>query len=374
MVAIKYTGPFTSLSGYGEANRTFVKALHTAGIDVTTEFVYFDNNTQNMFGDTYDLASRLRDRNIDYKVKIIHTPCDSYQKYLEPCKYHIGHLFWETSAMSKEWVWNCNLLDEIWTGSKHNADVFKRSGVTCPIYQFPEVSNTEVDVTPLFGIPTKGLADRFVFLSVFQWIERKNPECLIKAFAKAFSSKDKVTLIIKAYRDKGDAHEQNFFISQIKKWANEIRTSNLPNVWLVTKYLDRHTLDRLLKTADVFVMPHRGEGWGRPMAEAMAVGTTVMATKWGGIHDWLPDNTYWPLDYTMTNVFGMDWAPWYKNDQLWASVDYNHLAEKMRFAFDNPDINKKVGERGKDFATKNFSYEKVGNAMKERLLQIYKKL
>ena len=375
MVAVKYTGPMSSVSGYGEANRTFVKALHVAGVDVTTEFIYFDNNTQNYFGETYNLCEKLRDRKVDYKIKVIHTPCDSYQKYLEPCKYHIGHLFWETSAMSKEWVWNCNLLDEIWTGSKHNADVFRKSGVKCPIYEFPEVSDTSIEnLRPLIGTQNFSFNETFVFLSVFQWIERKNPQCLIKGFVDAFSDKDKVALIIKTYRDNGDQKEQNLFINQIKKWGSEVKGGHYPRVMLVTKYLDKDKLNRLMKTADVFVLPHRGEGWGRPISEAMSFGTATMATKWGGVHDWLPDDTYYPLKFNLINVFGMDWAPWYKEDQLWADVDYKHLSERMRFAYENKEETKKRGERGMEFVKQKFSYETVGEAMKQRLLQISKKL
>ena len=36
------------------------------------------------------------------------------------------------------------------------------------------------------------------------------------------------------------------------------------------------------RAADAFVLPSRGEGWGRPHVEAMAMGLPVIATNWSG--------------------------------------------------------------------------------------------
>jgi glycosyltransferase involved in cell wall biosynthesis len=41
-------------------------------------------------------------------------------------------------------------------------------------------------------------------------------------------------------------------------------------------------LPRLYTGADAFVLPSRGEGWGRPHIEAMAMGLPTIATNWSG--------------------------------------------------------------------------------------------
>ena len=41
-------------------------------------------------------------------------------------------------------------------------------------------------------------------------------------------------------------------------------------------------LPALLSAMDAFVLPSRGEGWGRPHVEAMAMGLPVIATNWSG--------------------------------------------------------------------------------------------
>ena len=45
----------------------------------------------------------------------------------------------------------------------------------------------------------------------------------------------------------------------------------------------------LYRAADCFVLPTRGEGFGRPLLEAMAAGVPVIATRWGGHTDFLDD-------------------------------------------------------------------------------------
>jgi glycosyltransferase involved in cell wall biosynthesis len=38
----------------------------------------------------------------------------------------------------------------------------------------------------------------------------------------------------------------------------------------------------LYRSVDAFVLPSRGEGWGRPYMEAMSMGLPVIATNWSG--------------------------------------------------------------------------------------------
>ena len=46
--------------------------------------------------------------------------------------------------------------------------------------------------------------------------------------------------------------------------------------------MPRAALRNLYAAADAFVLPTRGEGWGLPIAEAMAMALPVIATNWSG--------------------------------------------------------------------------------------------
>jgi len=368
-IACKYVGPMADFSGYGDANRSFVYALHEAGVDLTVEVLSYSGNTINYFGEKYKIIKSLANRNINYDIKIVHVPCDSYLKFLEPCKFHIGHLFWETDKMSPEWVWNCNLMDEIWTGSEHNKKAFENSGVWKPIWVFPQPIDTDINIESYKPWKIPG-HEGFLFYSIFQWIERKNPRALIEAYLREFNRNEKVGLLIKTYREKFLPEEKEMIVGQIQQWKKEVGKEDAPPIYLSIELMDQEDVFRIHRTGDCFVLPHRGEGWGRPIAEAMLFKKPVIATNCGGIHDHLPEEVYLPLSYKLTNVFGMEFAPWYREDQKWADVSVDELRGKMRWVFEHQDEAGQIGEKGYEFTKKNFSYKAVGRMLKDRLVDI----
>lgn len=378
-VAVRYVSPASAYSGYGEASRTFISALSLVGVDLTTQILAYDNNLGNYFGQGYKTSKGLENRTIPYDIKIIHIPCESYIRHLEPCKFHIGHLFWETDRMSPEWAWNCNLMDEIWTGSESNKRAFERSGVRVPIWVFPETVDSEMASKEYKKLKVRYGGsifnnEEFLFFSTFQWIERKNPKALVTAYLKEFNADEKVGLLIKTYKDKFTISEKKEISSQIWQWKKEVGTANHPPIYLSVELLDKPDVSRVYTTGDCFVLPHRGEGWGRCTHEAMLFGKPVIATSAGGIHDWLPKETYYPLTPIETNVFGMEWAPWYRKDQKWADVGIGELRKHMRQVFEDQDGAVKVGKRGQEFVKNSFSYEAVGRIMKDRLIDIQKQI
>ena len=372
--ACKYVGPLVDPSGYGEANRNFVCALNAAGVDVVTEIVSYSNNDTNYFGDAYKLVRELEGRDIPYDIRIVHVPCDGYMKYMEPCKYHIGHLFWETDRMSPLWVWNCNLMDEIWTGSEHNKQAFLKSGVTRPIYIFPEPIDTEMFNKRYNNFKLRGGFNGYLFYSIFQWIQRKNPEALVKAFLEEFSSDENVGLLLKTYREHFTSGEMQDIVAKIWEWKNSAANKNPADIFVHVGLLDKKDVFRIHQTGDCFVLPHRGEGWGIPMVEASGFGKPVIATNYGGVHDWFTKECYLPLTPDLVNVFGMEFAPWYGTEQMWANPSVGELRKKMRWVFENQKEAKEIGARGCSFVHQNFSFEQVGRYMKDRLRDIQKQI
>ena len=56
------------------------------------------------------------------------------------------------------------------------------------------------------------------------------------------------------------------------------------------------------QAADAFVLPSRGEGWGRPHVEAMAMGLPLLATNWSGPTAYLDDSVGYPIAYRLVEV------------------------------------------------------------------------
>ena len=70
---------------------------------------------------------------------------------------------------------------------------------------------------------------------------------------------------------------------------------DLPSYKVLSEDIPLQALPQLYKAADCFVLPTRGEGWGRPHVEAMAMGLPVIATNWSGSTAFLHENVSFPL-------------------------------------------------------------------------------
>lgn len=367
---IKYCGPAKDYSGYGEANRHDIAALVKAGVLVTTQLPSYTTDLSD-FGELGRIALDRENDPMAYQIKILHTTPDQYRKHLEPGKFHIGRVFWETDKLPPAFAINVNLLDEIWTGSEFNAQAIRNAGVNdVPIKIIPEAIDTEWDTSSIK--PYKNASEGFVFYSLFEWTERKNPTALIQAFCQEFSGVKDVSLVIKSYVD--NFHEENkqevrHLLQRAKRNSGGAEP---PPIYLYPNIMDRGQIYRFHRSGKVFVSAHRGEGWGVPQMEAMLMGNPIISTNLGGIHEYLThkenallvDNKLIPLTQNSRNM------QWYLPDQKWAAVDLGDLKANMRWAYEHQDEMKEIGLRGQETVKEKFSLEAVGTLMRNRLIEI----
>lgn len=371
MISCKYSGTFADPSGYGSANRSFITALFLAGVEVTTELVVQSMARAKSYGWSGELCRSLEDRTIPYYIKIIHLTPDCYPKYIEKGRYNIGHLFFETDRLPKEWVEPCNLMDEIWTASDIQAEMIRKSGVRVPIYSFPQ---------PIDVIPSQRPSKRFVipgfkgkvFYSIFQWIDRKNPKALLTNYWKAFQGNYDVVLLLKTYRVNYSEEEFQLIKDEIKAWKIELGLPHYARVLLIKKLVSTEDLFRLHTTGDIYINTSRGEGWCIPAIEAGLMGKPVISIDKTGFADYLPKGCYYPCGSKSESVVEQKWIPWYTADQNWLEISASDLVKQMKSAYNRPNEAGKIGAKAQQYILDNFSYQTVGNKMKERLLQIEK--
>ena len=89
----------------------------------------------------------------------------------------------EVTGLPQEWVDGCNSMDEVWVPASFNVETFRDSGVRVPIRVMPLGVDVDYFHPSITGFRP---SDRFTFLSVFEWGERKAPEVLLRAFAEEF--------------------------------------------------------------------------------------------------------------------------------------------------------------------------------------------
>ncbi len=365
---IKYTAPFFDGSGYAEAARQYVLALHRLGIPLTLEAISFEPARPDL-GETGKLIHSLVDKNIPYNIKIIHLTPEHYEAYREGDPiFNIGYSIWETSKLHPSWPDHINNnVDHALVGCGWNVQVYRESGVTIPITMIPH----GIDVNEYEGIEDFAIAgpkkDDFIFYSIFQWTERKHPMALIKTFWSEFTEHEKVALVLKTHRSSYAESEKEVIRDTIRRLRKVMPIDSYPRIYLITDMLSREEILGLHKRGDCFVLFQRSEGFGLPHFEAAACAKPIITTGMGGNMEFTKPKNSYLVNFTWTPVFGMPWCPWYRGDQMWAEPDLEHAALLMRRVFEHRDEATERGRRIKKYVERNLSWDTVGQLLIETI-------
>lgn len=368
---IKYKGPTLDPSGYGCACRDFIYALHHAGVEIVTEPWDFEQARGEFYGRTGLLVEELKTRKGEYDVVVNHYVPNYVERRHEVGKINVGYSTWETDKLPSHWVPQINkFFDLQLVPSEYNKKVYEDSGVTIPVKVMPHCFDVESfdRAVPIDNLASEGT---FKFLSVFQWLERKNPLGLLKAYYSEFNGQNDVLLIIKSYGLGREENEKERLRKMIQSIRKEMRLEmSAPPVLFIGELLDREQLLSLYKSCDCFVLPTRSEGFGMPFAEACAAGETVVAPNYGGQVDFLKFPFAELIDYQLTPVAHMP-MPNYDGTMCWCEPNLIEFREAMRLFYSNDkETRTEWGNEAKQMVKENLSYEVVGQQFKQILEEL----
>jgi hypothetical protein len=258
-------------------------------------------------------------------------------------KYNIGYFYWETESFPSQWVKDINRLDEVWCPCYLMVKCLNKINYKGKVRVVPTPSRDKRFVKNLinFKIEDKMVVDDscFKFYSIFQWNHRKGFDLLIKGYLEEFSEDENVLLILKTNPILSGRHE---FLSFIKKYINKVKKSikkrRFPKILVLDYFLTNKEIDSLHEMADCFVLPHRGEGWGMPIARAIQYDNYLITTKFGGVSELLDNDSAHIINHVMEPVHGMVWSGLYESSQQWARPSIRSLKENMRVIYDDRDF------------------------------------
>ncbi len=276
-------------------------------------------------------------------------------------RYNIAYWLWELEEFPEEWVSCIDTVDEIWTPAEFISRGIRKK-TDKPVFTMPY--GMELDTGNLLGRGYFHLPeDKFLFLVMYDFLsisERKNPKGIIRAYKLAFSERDsQIGMVIKVNHLKATRE-----LDRLKR-----ELEGYPNIYFITDNLSRREVESLVAASDVLVSLHRAEGFGLPLAEAMYLGTAVVATNWSSPMEFMDEDSACLVDYELVTL-QEDVGP-YRKGNRWADADVGQAAGYMkRLSEDREFFNGKVAS-GQRCIREHLDRKKMAGRMAERVEGIY---
>ena len=296
----------------------------------------------------------------------------------------VGRTMFETDRLDPEHVKRLNAMREVWVPTQWGLDTFARAGVRPEkLRVVPEAVDIErfdadaVAASPKFdleararrvlGPPLRGGGVRSTkFLSVFKWEARKAPEVLLSAYLDAFTAEDDVALFLRCdlYHETAaeTATGTDLVAARIEAFAEARRrdtgamTKTTPRVYALPRVPETE-LPSAYAAADAFVLPSRGEGWGRPHVEAMSLGLPVIATNWSGPTAFMTRQNAYPLAVE-NELVALPEDSHFKTHR-WAQPSEDHLRSLLKHVHAFPEEARRKGKQAAADVRRRFAPETV---------------
>jgi glycosyltransferase involved in cell wall biosynthesis len=305
-------------SGIGTHYGEFAKALQSiSGINTLVEFIdHTDFNTIHEAG----RVSQSDDINISFV-------CANMNGFFKG--HNINWCVFESTRIPNP-IFSTMRLHDIWIPSEWGRKVAIEQGIDAD-----KISVVHEGVNPdLYHPYLIPPSDKFRFLLIGKYEQRKSIDESIEAFAMTYGNNPDVELVIKS----------DFFRNHIeKKRALEYKIAcmNVNNIKLVWGLQTETELANLYRSANVFLFPTKAEGWGLPLIEAAATGLPLVTTFHSGQTEFLQDirSSCVLLDYTLRPIDCAETKEFYPaedgNHGKWAVTTVEEIARGIKLAYTN---------------------------------------
>lgn len=362
-------------TGYAKDCRETILSLDKLGVDIKLEMVNPSNTPammmqQEVVQKLNELAKKPYAKD---KMKILVLHLQPHQIDMEEAKEGYDMIIirsvWETSRVPQEWFPNVNMADALMLPCHQNKEASINSGVTVPIKVVSEGIYLDEFSPEAERAGVINPRKEFVFLSIFGWGHRKAPDLLLKAYWSEFTKEDNVCMMIKTFYGYGKQSNRSL-ITHINGYKQHWGFgNNTAPLYITTNDLDFKQLLDLYAISDVFVVPSRGEGFGLPYVESLAMGKPVIAPIWGGGRmDFLNDKNSYQVDGKMVQAtlgdnegFAREFHNLFTEDMEWFEPDINHLRKQMRIAYED----KALYQSKADYARESIKHLEWSNIAKD---------
>ncbi len=269
---------------------------------------------------------------------------------------------WEYGGLPAEWIGPLrDVVDELWVPSHWVRRCAVESGV--PEEKIVVVPNG-VDVeryTPGPGTYPLGTRKGTKLLFVGGCIPRKGIDALLESYLATFTRRDDVCLVVKPFGG-GSVYRD----SSMEDLVRQAAAGAGAEIEVVDGELTDRDMADLYRSCDALVHPYRGEGFGLPIAEAMASGLPVVVPDGGACLDFCDPSVGWLVPARQVSIGADEWTP-SKAGAWWLEPSRLALGEAMRALVADPDARARKGAAGRRRILSGFTWEQAAARAAERL-------
>jgi ADP-heptose:LPS heptosyltransferase/2-polyprenyl-3-methyl-5-hydroxy-6-metoxy-1,4-benzoquinol methylase len=357
-IDLVYHGYVFDASGYGQAARAYLHALHAAGVNVAV--VDLANHARQV---PDALIESLADRRIEADFHLFHGIPPLWARRAFPLRNVIAMTVWETDAMPPQWRPALNHALEVWLPCQFNVSVFERA-IAKPIFKLPHAwAPNRATPAPDLGTACGIRDDDFVFYSIFEWQERKGPNEMIEAFLRAFPEPGPAVLVLKT--NPGAARVAASTLANLRRCVpSQARVEVRAEAW------SEEQMAAFQQRGDCYVSLHRGEGWNYPLFEAAGRGKAIVATGFSGPTEYLDAAVHRLVRHRPAPV--RQRYAFYSTRMNWAEPEMENAIEMLRAAFAEREHAGQLAGAAERIRAQ-FSSEAIGESARQRLMQLLRR-
>jgi glycosyltransferase involved in cell wall biosynthesis len=286
-------GPFREPTGYADEGRAFLLALEHGGYEISAREAPWLGADPGLPASHVAAIDRACGRPVpDGELVVVSHLVPRRGQPLFENGPNVARTMFETDRVPSVFLPRLMDVDEIWVPCGFNVDTFGRGGLPrTKIHVLPETIDFDLYDPALAAAPLDIPGRRrFTFLSNFDFTDRKGCDVLLAAWAEAFDPDDDVCLVLKCLSLNDRTR------SLADRVAELVGGRETAPILLYDRLLGAAEMPSLYAAADAYVMASRGEGWGRPYMEAMAMGLPTIGSRWSGNLMFMDDDNAWLVD------------------------------------------------------------------------------
>ncbi|WP_019122720.1 glycosyltransferase [Brevibacillus massiliensis] len=359
--------PLFDQSGFAEEQRKFLEGIRPYPLRVQVHPIGVSEPAESFPTEWGTYVKALK------KQRIL-TPLIHYQALpvfgfaFPAAPISIARAMFETDSLHENCVEVLNEMTEIWVPSEFNRETFARAGVRPErIHIIPGTVDEDIFNPAAARAIPQAAARGFRFLSVFDWSVRKGWDILLRAYFEEFTQDDDVSLIIKVTKLN---HPKADPTGKIRELVKKLGIRQRPHIEIIEASLSEEQMAGLYAAADCFVLPSRGEGWGRPYMEAMAMELPTIGTRWSGQLSFMNDRNSYLIDIEGLVPVDTSEMPPHFSGHRWAEPSVDHLKSLMRHVYSHRDEARLKGRTARQDVFPRFSKRTIGRQIFQRIADL----